>query len=110
MILAVDIGATTSHLALFDSDGARLLRVATYRTRAHDGFAALIERFLSTVPEPRVESACVDVSCPGPVYAHELAEVFEIPAVVVVDGFEAHVHRLRDLARIAAGCLVTPSP
>jgi predicted NBD/HSP70 family sugar kinase len=105
MILAADIGATTSHLALFSSDGS-LLRVESYRTREHDRVAELVARFLRTIPGAHIDSACVGVTVPWAVYAHELAEVFEIPAVVVVDGLEARVHRLRDLARIAAERLV----
>jgi hypothetical protein len=101
MILAADIGAATSHLALFDSDDGRLLRVETYSTRAHS-VAELVARFLRTVPNARVDSACIGLHTSSPVYAHELAEVFDIPAVVVVDGLEAHVLRLHDLAGIAA--------
>jgi predicted NBD/HSP70 family sugar kinase len=108
MILAADIGATTSHLALFSREG-RLLRVESYRTREHDGVAGLVASFLRTIPGAHIDSACVGVSAPWPVYAHELAEVFELGAVVVVDGLEAHAHRLRDLARIAAERLVLPT-
>lgn len=100
MILAGDIGGTCAHLALFDSSGTRLLRVETYNTGADDSVAELVERFLGSMP--RIDSACFGVGAGRPVYAHELAEVFEIPMVVVVDGLEASVHRLRDLAAIAA--------
>ena len=106
MILAADIGPTTAHVVLFDSTGSRVLRVQTLRTHEHESPAALVARFLETVPEARIDSACIVVSFAAPVYAHELAEVFEIPAVAVVDGLEARVYRLRDLARIAAERLV----
>jgi predicted NBD/HSP70 family sugar kinase len=110
VILAADIGATSAHLALFDSSGTRLLRVETYNTGADDGVAALVERFLGSMPAPRIDSACFGVGSGRPVYAHELAEVFEIPMVVVVDGLEARVQRLRDLAAIAADRLALSSP
>lgn len=106
MILAADIGRTTAHVALFDSTGSRVLRVQSFRTDEHESVAGLVARFLETVPEAQIDSACIGVSVPSPVYAHELAEVFEIPSVAVVDGLEAHVYRLRDLARIAAERLV----
>ncbi len=111
MILAADIGATTAHLALFDSSGKRLLRVETYRTGEHNSVGELVSRFLDSMPAGPIDSACFGVSLPWAVYAHELAEVFEIPIVVVVDGVEASVQRLRDLARIAAERLaLTPQP
>ena len=108
MVLAADIGPTTARVALFDSSGRRLLRVETFRTLEHDSVAELVASFLRTVPDGRIDSACIGVRISSPVYAHELAEVFDIPAVVVVDGLDAHVHRLRDLARIAAEPLAQP--
>jgi glucokinase len=111
VILAADIGGTSAHLALFDSSGTRLLRVETYNTGADDSVAELVGRFLGSMPAPRIDSACFGVGSGRPVYAHELAEVFEIPMVVVVDGLEASVHRLRDLAAIAVDRLaLTPQP
>ena len=86
IILVADIGATTSHLAVFDSSDGRLLRVQCFRTREHHGVAELVARFLRTMPGARIDSARVVLNVPWPVYAHELAEVFEIPSVVVVDG------------------------
>jgi glucokinase len=102
MILAADVGRTTAHVALFDSTGRRLLRVETFRTGEHESVAALVACFLAAVPEAQVDSACIGVTAGSPVFAHELAEAFEIPTVAVVDGLEAHAFRLRNLARIAA--------
>ncbi len=107
MILAADIGPTTAHVALFDVSGRRLLRVESFRTGEHESVAALLARFFDTASSPQVEAAAVGVSFPLPVFAHELAEVFEIPTVVVLDGLEAGVHRLRDLARLGAERLVS---
>jgi Glucokinase len=103
-ILVAEIGRTHAHVALFDAAGRRVLRLETFRTGEHDGVAAALARFLDAVPEARIESACigVGVSVASRVYAHELAEVFELPSVAVVDGLEAHRCRLRDLAQIAA--------
>jgi predicted NBD/HSP70 family sugar kinase len=109
VILAADIGRATAHVALFDQSGSRVLRVESFRTGEHERVAALVARFLDTVPGARIASACIGVGVPERVYAHELAEVFEIPAVTVVDGLEAHVYRLRDLACIAAERLVPTS-
>jgi pantothenate kinase type III len=102
MILAADIGPTTAHVALFDQSGYRLIRVETFRTLEHDGVAGLLQSFLGSLPVARLDVACVGVTVDWTAYAHELAEVFEIPLVVVVDGLEAHVHHLRDLARLGA--------
>jgi glucokinase len=102
VILAADIGRTDAHVALFDASGTRLLRVESFRTGGHASVAALLAHFLDSVPEGRIDSACIGVRTYGHVYAHELAEVFEIPTVAVVDGVEAQALRLRDLARIAA--------
>ena len=111
MILAADIAGTSAHLALFDSSGTRLLRVETYTTGHGDSVAAAVARFLGSMPEPRIDAACFGLGPGRAVYAHELAEVFELPIVVVVDGLEASVHHLRDLAAIAADRLaVTPQP
>jgi glucokinase len=102
MILVAEIGPTSSHVALFDRSGNRLIRVESYRTLEHDGVAAVLARFLGSMPVALIDAACVGVTADWTTYAHELAEVFELPAVVVVDGLEAHVHHLRDLARLAA--------
>ena len=111
MILAADIDGACAHLALFDSSGTRLFRVETYATGPGDSVPALVERFLGSMPAPRIDSACFGVGLGWAVYAHELAEVFELPVVVVVDGLEASVHRLRDLAAIAADRLaLAPQP
>ena len=102
MILAADIAPTTTHVALFDDGGYQVLCIEAFRTREYASVVVLLARFLELVPGARVVSACIGVSFDAPVYAHELVEVFEIPSVVVVDGLEANVCRLRDLARIAA--------
>jgi hypothetical protein len=111
MILVAEIGLTSSHVALFDQSGNRLIRVESSRTLEHDGVAAVLARFLGSMPVARIDAACVGVTAAWTTYAHELAEVFELPAVLVVDGLEAHVHHLRDLARLAAERAATaPTP
>jgi hypothetical protein len=110
MILAAEIGPTTAHVALFDRSGYRLIRVETVRTLEHEGVAGVLQSFLGSMPAPRLDAACVGVTVDWRAYAHELAEVFEIPLVVVIDGLEAHVLHLRDLARLAAEGLATPTP
>ena len=111
MILAAEIGPTTSHVALFDRSGNRLIRVESYRTLEHDGVAGVLQRFLGSMPVARLDAAGIGVTATLTAYAHELAEVFELPFVVVVDGLEAHVHHLRDLAQLAAeGIATAPTP
>jgi glucokinase len=111
MILAAEIGPTTSHVALFDRSGNRLIRVESYRTLEYDGVAGVLQRFLGSMPVARLDAAGIGVTASWTAYAHELAEVIEIPLVVVVDGLEAHVHHLRDLARLAAeGIATAPTP
>ena len=107
MILAAEIGPTTSHAALFDRSGNRVIRVESYRTLEHDGVAGVLQRFLGSMPVARLDAAGIGVTVSWTAYAHELAEVFELPLVVVVDGLEAHVHHLSDLARLAADGIAT---
>jgi predicted NBD/HSP70 family sugar kinase len=108
MILAADIGRTVAHLGLFDAGGSRLLRAQTFHIGEGDSVADLVGRFLDSAGEPRVDAACIGIGFPRAVLAHELAEVFEIPAVLVVDGVEARVLWLRDLARLAVESITCP--
>jgi glucokinase len=63
MILAGDIGATKTNLALFNGEGREPVRIETFRSGEHDGLEPMIEAFLSEREGP-VEAACFGVAGP----------------------------------------------
>jgi glucokinase len=66
MILAGDIGATNTRLALFDANGGGPQKLTTYESAAHGGLDEIVAEFLAAHPaEPR--SACFGIA--GPVEA-----------------------------------------
>ena len=102
MILAGDIGGTKSRLALFDPGRLEPLRIETYRTAEHESLGAIVQRFLRAAPAGPIGAAgfgvaglvedcsATGINLPWPVHAHELAEVFEIPVVAMVNDLEAN--------------------
>lgn len=102
MILAADVGGTKTRLALFAGRDPEPVRVETYPTAGHDGLGALVACFLEAAADLPIEAACFavagpvesgvarGVNLPWPVYGHELAEAFGIPAVTVVNDLEAN--------------------
>jgi len=64
MILAGDVGGTKTSLALYRREARGLLRdrMATYRSREHEGLDSILRDFLSGGPS--VERACVGVAGP----------------------------------------------
>ena len=63
MILAGDIGATKTNLALFNGNGGEPVRLETFRSGEHDGLEPMLEAFL-TKSGDRVEAACFGVAGP----------------------------------------------
>jgi glucokinase len=102
MILAGDIGAASARLALYD-DRLRPVTAETYRTADYRGLGEIVGRFLADSGTD-VASACfvvadgASVGPPWPVYAHELAEAFELSSVVIVDDLEANERGIEALA------------
>jgi glucokinase len=101
MILAGDIGATNTRLALFDANGGGPQELTTYESAAHGGLDEIVAEFLAAHPaEPR--SACFGIA--GPVEAGVctatnlawnvdaavLAERLEIPTVSLINDLEAN--------------------
>jgi glucokinase len=101
MILAGDIGGTSTRLALFDRDGGGPQQLTTYESAAHAGLAEIVVEFLTAHPaEPR--SACFGIA--GPVEAGRcaatnlawtvdsavLADRLDIPAVRLINDLEAN--------------------
>jgi glucokinase len=105
MILAGDIGGTTTRLGLFDAGGRRPAPVAvrTYPTLAFPGLTDMISVFAT---EPDVRGAHVEAGCfgvAGPVLgdvaqltnvpwrvdARQVAQAFEIPRVVLLNDLQA---------------------
>jgi len=71
MILAGDIGATKTMLAVFDQgDLRRPLALETHSSRDHASFHQLVEEFVGRV-RPRIDLACVGVA--GPVEGNRCA-------------------------------------
>jgi glucokinase len=111
MILAADITTETTELVLVDASGSPI-RSGAYRTREHGSVVAMLRTFLRA-HRVDVESAGIAVSTDaerivGPVLAHELAEILELPRVVVSSRIEAVCHSLdrlcaTDLRVLVAG-------
>ncbi|MGE3704022.1 MAG: glucokinase [Vicinamibacterales bacterium] len=98
MILAGDIGGTTTRLGLFEPavPRPRAVAIRTYATLAFDGLPAMISAFAS---EPDVRGAEVRTGCfgvAGPVLG-DRAELTNVPWVVDARGVE----RAFDIARVA---------
>jgi glucokinase len=72
MILAGDIGATKTNLAVFDSDPGQPRRLETYRSSDHESLMAIVRSFLAEHPV-EVDAACFGIA--GPVQDGEVAKI-----------------------------------
>jgi glucokinase len=103
MILAGDIGGTSTRLALFEVKDHRLHAVheKTYPSREHSGLAEMVRKFVSEAKQ-RVEQACFGISGPvrngrgkpsnlsWSVDASELASALDIGGVGLINDLEAN--------------------
>jgi glucokinase len=101
MILAGDIGATKTNLALFNGNYGPPVRLETFRSGEHDGLESMIEAFL-TEPRDAVEAACFGVAGPvrdgtvdttnlaWPVDGDELAALLGLEEVSLLNDLEAN--------------------
>jgi glucokinase len=117
MILAGDVGGTTTRLALFKADGKGLTAVvkSDYRSRDYAGLAEIIEAFVSTdagsIEAGSIEQACFGIA--GPVLhgrvatpnlawmvaAEALAHRLGLPKVALINDLEANVHGIPGLEK-----------
>jgi glucokinase len=105
MILAADVGGTSSRIGLFEVDGGRLRAVleAVYASGEHRGLDEIVRAFLST-HRPQVDRACFAVAgtviggrvvtpnLSWTVDAQALARELDLPAVGLLNDLEANAH------------------
>lgn len=105
MILAGDIGGTSTRLALAEVEGRalRLDVVEKYQSRAHSGLAAIVEAFLAAHPAP-VDRASFGIAgpvragrvetpnLPWVIEAADLSRRFGIPRVRLLNDLEANAY------------------
>lgn len=125
MILAADIGGTSSRLAVFDVDDGRLRSVAErrYASREHLGLEDIVRAFQSS-HGMSVEHACFAVAgpvvagraetpnLPWTVQAQALARELGLPAVSLLNDLEANAHGIpaleaRDLLTLNPGSSIS---
>ncbi len=112
-ILAGDIGATKTVLALYDTNDSTLLAEQTFCNSEFSGFPEIIIAFLAqhlATQEKRPSLACFGVA--GPVRANRvqmtnLDWIVDGPALAAQFGI-AHVLLVNDLVATTAGALVLP--
>jgi glucokinase len=111
MILAGDIGATNSRLAVFAERGGRPEPVveAAYPSRDHANLEAIVQTFLSAHDLP-IEVACFGIAgpvrhgrsdttnLPWDVDARELAQALHLRSVGLLNDLEAHAYGIDLLA------------
>jgi glucokinase len=111
MILAGDIGGTSSRLAFFAEDGERLERVVeeTYTSLDHANLETMVKRFVSSHDLP-VDVACFGiagpvrngrveaVNLPWAIDARELAHLLRVEVVGLLNDLEAHAYGIVMLA------------
>jgi glucokinase len=105
MILAADIGGTSSRIGVFELEGARVRSVteAVYSSRGHAGLDEIVGAFLSS-HRPQVDRAGFAVAgpviggrveapnLPWAVDARSLARAVGLPAVGLLNDLEANAH------------------
>jgi glucokinase len=108
MILAGDIGGTSTRLALFDTDVRTPVSIEMYRSREHAGLDEMVLDFLAHNPG-EVESASFGVAGPvrggrvemtnlaWPVDAAEIAKVVGIPHVSLLNDLHANARGIEAL-------------
>jgi glucokinase len=106
MLLAGDVGGTKTLLGLFSPGDPRpaLLKVAAFVTIEHDSLVHIVARFVEASQPLSIQAACFGVAGPvsGPrttltnipwaVAAPEIAEVFSIPSVTLLNDLQAMAH------------------
>jgi glucokinase len=111
MILAGDIGATNSRLAVFTAHAAGFEPVveATYPSRGYANLQAILQTFLAT-HEVRIDRACFGIAgpvrhgrsdttnLPWDVDARDLARTLQLKAVKLLNDLEAHAYGIAMLA------------
>ncbi|MGE5089035.1 MAG: glucokinase [Candidatus Levyibacteriota bacterium] len=110
MILAGDIGGTTTRLAWFESVGGRLQRtlVGDYRSRDYPGLGAIVRDFVGAQRDPLDRAAfgiagpvragrVVTTNLPWTVDAGELAAVLGVDAVSLLNDVEANAYGIAAL-------------
>jgi len=126
MILAGDIGGTSTRLAYFESaPGGTLESIAAerYRSRDHAGLDVILSAFIAAHPGP-AEAACFGIAgpvrddvvetpnLPWVVEARTLARRLSLPAVTLLNDLEANAWGVftleeRDVALVSAGVPAT---
>ena len=109
MILAGDIGGTSTRLALFGGGGREPAALEIYASREHDGLEQMVRAFLAAHPA-KVEHAAFGVAGPvkggrcadttnlaWPVDAAGVAGVAGTDGVILLNDLEASAHGLADL-------------
>ena len=105
MILAGDIGGTSTRLALAEVEGRalRLPVVEKYQSRAHRGLGDIVESFVAAHPA-RIDRACFGIAgpvragrvetpnLPWVIEAAELSRRFGIPHVLLLNDLEANAY------------------
>jgi len=105
MILAADVGGTSTRLALMEATGPRLTRVAEeiFPSGSHRSLDEIVARFLAAHRQP-IEAACFGI--PGPVRdgrvtttnlpwevdAKRLAVLLALETVALINDLEAHAY------------------
>jgi glucokinase len=118
MILAGDIGGTTTRLALFARDGSGRLQAlteTTYSSRAHDSLESILSRFLKAEasrpdgPAGPIEAAtfgaagpvrrgrCETTNLPWVIEAATLASILGLPSAGLINDLEANAWGLDEL-------------
>ena len=105
MILAADVGGTSSRIGLFEATGVRLRPVieTVYPSAGHKGLDDIVRAFISA-HHPQVDHACFAVAgpvlggraeapnLPWTVDARDLAQALGLPSVGLLNDLEANAH------------------
>jgi len=113
LLLAVDLGATKTNLALYPANLPLIsIREGTYKTRDFADAQGLLAKFLADCGQPQLRYACLGV--PGPVFANRSATT-NLPWLIAGDELAnnlsiAKVTLVNDLMATAASVIhLTPS-
>lgn len=108
MILAGDIGGTSTRLALFDDDAREQLALDLYNSRQHSGLANMAVHFLHrhgadvaaasfAVAGPVVANRAALTNLPWPVDGARLAGALRLPRVSLLNDLEANARGIETL-------------
>ena len=121
MILAGDIGATTTRLALFESAGTEPVALEKFQSRSHSGLEEMLGAFLAA-HRAHIHAACFGVAGPvhdgrteivnlaWPVDARAIARVLGLPGVGLLNDLEANAYGIDALGPDDFGMLNPGSP